>query len=129
MGILAAHPDQALPARSIADRLRAAEGTVAKALQRLVKNGLLRSVRGPRGGFLLAHPPEKITLLAIYEAVEGPYSPSDCLLSAPLCAGDDCVLGTLLKDVNHLLFERFRNTTLDKIGEIFEADRFRIDPR
>jgi len=43
-----------------------------KILQQLVRANVLRSKRGPRGGFFLAHPSENITLLQIIEAVDGP---------------------------------------------------------
>ncbi len=43
-----------------------------KILQQLVRAGVLRSKRGPRGGFLLARPAKKISLLEIVESVEGP---------------------------------------------------------
>lgn len=43
-----------------------------KILQQLVRANVLRSKRGPRGGFFLAHPAEEITLLQIIEAVDGP---------------------------------------------------------
>jgi Rrf2 family protein len=43
-----------------------------KILQQLVRANVLRSKRGPRGGFNLAQPPKKITMLQIIEAVEGP---------------------------------------------------------
>ncbi len=43
-----------------------------KILQQLVKADVLRSKRGPRGGFSLARPAKKITLLQIIEAVDGP---------------------------------------------------------
>ncbi len=43
-----------------------------KILQQLVKTNVLRSKRGPRGGFSLARPAKKITLLNIIEAVDGP---------------------------------------------------------
>jgi Rrf2 family protein len=43
-----------------------------KILQQLVRANVLRSKRGPRGGFSLARPPKKITMLQIVEAVEGP---------------------------------------------------------
>ena len=43
-----------------------------KILQQLVRATVLRSKRGPRGGFWLAKSPKKTTLLQIVEAVEGP---------------------------------------------------------
>ncbi len=45
-----------------------------KIMQQLVRANVLRSKRGPRGGFSLARSPKKITMLEIIEAVEGPLS-------------------------------------------------------
>lgn len=43
-----------------------------KILQQLVRANVLRSKRGPRGGFSLAKAPNKITMLEVIEAVDGP---------------------------------------------------------
>jgi Rrf2 family protein len=43
-----------------------------KILQQLVRANVLRSKRGPRGGFSLAKATNKITMLEIIEAVDGP---------------------------------------------------------
>ena len=43
-----------------------------KILQLLVRANVLRSKRGPRGGFSLSRPTNKINMLEIIEAVEGP---------------------------------------------------------
>ena len=43
-----------------------------KILQQLVRGNILRSKRGPHGGFSLARPAKKITALQIIEAVDGP---------------------------------------------------------
>lgn len=43
-----------------------------KILQQLVRANVLRSKRGPRGGFFLARGADAITLLEIIEAVDGP---------------------------------------------------------
>lgn len=41
-------------------------------MTRLVKQGLVRAVRGQKGGFVLARPPQEITLIDVLEALEGP---------------------------------------------------------
>jgi Rrf2 family protein len=43
-----------------------------KILQQLVRANILRSKRGPRGGFVLGKSVSKITMLEIVEAVDGP---------------------------------------------------------
>jgi Rrf2 family protein len=43
-----------------------------KQLQALVRAGVMTSVSGPRGGFLLARRPENITVLDVVLALEGP---------------------------------------------------------
>ena len=47
-------------------------GYLFKILQQLVRANILRSRRGPRGGFTLARPAKDITILEIIEAVDGP---------------------------------------------------------
>jgi Rrf2 family protein len=65
----------------LANRFEISEAHLAKVLQRLVKAELLRSVRGPRGGFILTRAPESVTLLEVFEAVinEHRCHPSHCL--------------------------------------------------
>src|SRR5438270_8363085 len=43
-----------------------------KCLLRATSAGLLRSVKGPNGGYVLARPPREITVLEIIEGVDGP---------------------------------------------------------
>ena len=54
-----------------------------KILQQMVRAGILRSKRGPRGGFSLAQTPKKITMLKIIEAVDGPMSGQNTMFEAP----------------------------------------------
>lgn len=44
---------------------------LAKILQQLARKGLLRSSKGPTGGFHLRHKPEEITLMHLVEALDG----------------------------------------------------------
>ncbi len=43
-----------------------------KILQQMARANVLRSKRGPRGGFCLARPATKISMLEVIEAVDGP---------------------------------------------------------
>ena len=50
-----------------------------KVMQSLVRAQILRSKRGPGGGFRLARPLSKITMLDVIEAIEGPMNVSVAL--------------------------------------------------
>ena len=58
---------------------------LAKIFQQFSKIGLVRSYRGTGGGFVLGRPPEKITLLEVVEAVEGPIVPNRCVTGDGEC--------------------------------------------
>ena len=58
--------------QSISEKYNIPLEYLLKILQQMVKTNLLRSKRGPRGGFTLARSPKKITLLEVIESVEGP---------------------------------------------------------
>lgn len=58
---------------------------LAKIFQQFSKIGLVKSFRGTGGGFMLGRPPEKITLLEVVEAVEGPIVPNRCVAKIPDC--------------------------------------------
>jgi Rrf2 family protein len=65
------------PDRSVASHVAAGargipERFLLKVLQPLVSAGVLRSIKGPNGGYRLARPPKQITLLEVVEAVDGP---------------------------------------------------------
>jgi Rrf2 family protein len=70
---LAAQPGgRPATARDIAEAQGAPKRFLLRALKALVSAGLLRSLRGPAGGYRLARPAAKITLLEVVEAVDGP---------------------------------------------------------
>lgn len=73
VGYIAKHQEQKIIlSQSISKKYDIPLEYLLKILQQLVKTNVLRSKRGPRGGFSLARPAKKITLLNIIEAVDGP---------------------------------------------------------
>src|SRR5215470_18082890 len=59
---------------------------VAKLFTKLKKAGLVLAAEGVGGGFRLARPPEKITVLQVVEAIEGAKPLFDCQEIRGLCA-------------------------------------------
>ena len=112
MALLASAEPGRLSVREVANRLAASRAHLSKVLQRLARAGLVTSLRGPRGGFSLARPAEDATLLDVYEAIEGPLEDSTCLLGAPVCSGDSCLLGDLVETVNLHVRVRLAGTRL-----------------
>jgi Rrf2 family protein len=120
MALLAAEPARRYPARELAETLCASEAHLAKVLQRLAKRGFVESARGPGGGFRLGADADDVTLLEIYEAIEGPFRPDDCLLGGVLCGGRTCVFGELVRTVNEKVRAYLNETRLGQLADIFE---------
>jgi Rrf2 family protein len=75
VGYIAQHKDKKIIlSQDISKKYNIPLEYLLKILQQLVRAGVLRSKRGPRGGFSLAKPSHKITILQIVEAVDGPIS-------------------------------------------------------
>jgi Rrf2 family protein len=58
---------------------------LGKIAQQLARAGLIEIVQGPKGGFRLVLPPEKVTLLGVIEAVIGEIYLNDCLMRPESC--------------------------------------------
>ena len=117
MALLATDPSRRLTNQEIAEALHASGHHLAKVMQRLAKVGLVDSIRGPQGGFQLGRPAEQVTLLQIYEAIEGPLDEVGCLLGEPICPGKYCVLGEVLQSVHGQIRDYLKNTLLATLSQ------------
>ncbi len=89
----------------ISEKTNSSRFHIAKVMQKLVKDGFLGSHRGPAGGFFLAKKPEDITLLEIYEAIEGKLEVTKCPLNRPTCPFKEC----LFEGVTVQMTKSFKN--------------------
>ncbi len=109
-----------LTVREIAEGLPVSEHHLARVLQRLAKAGLVASVRGPAGGFSLRGDAARITLLDVYEAVEGRLTVPTCLF--PVGEGcASCILDDTLAAANRLVREKLAGTPLSKLTPSFRT--------
>ena len=78
-----------LSAKEIADDQGVSVKYLEALLTALRKAGLVRSVRGAGGGYLLARPPKEITVREIFEVFEGTDGLVPCTENPDLCERSD----------------------------------------
>jgi Rrf2 family protein len=122
--MLLARPATALVrTRDLGERIGASQAHLVKVLQSLARAGLVATERGPRGGARLARPAGEITLLEVYEAVDGPLEASECLLERPICDGSCCLVGKVLYRMNQEVRQHLGRTTLADVWSARKGTR------
>ena len=93
--ILISRSEGLINVNKLAEITNSSKFHISKIMQKLVKDDFLTSQRGPTGGFSLTRTPEEITLLEIYEAIEGKISVSRCPLNRATCPFGRCIFEDL----------------------------------
>jgi Rrf2 family protein len=81
--------EKPLMSRQIARALQVPEPFLAKILQQLSRQGILRSFKGRGGGFVLARPAREVYLAEVVETVEGPSFREGCVLGLDQCSAEN----------------------------------------
>ena len=85
LGRLAGEPGQVLSAREIAEQFGVSLPLLMNVLKQL--SSAVQSIRGARGGYVLARPAEDISLAELIDATEGPARLAPCVGTQ---AKEDC---------------------------------------
>jgi Rrf2 family protein len=104
---------------AIAAALNVPRNYLSKTLHSLARANVLRSGRGPRGGFQLADPPDEISLARVAAPFDD-LSARSCLLGRTSCGWrSPCSAHPRWEQVSNALQAFFRDTTIaDLLGEI-----------
>lgn len=95
---------------------------LSQILQRLVGAGLLRSTRGPTGGYGLSRPPSKITLHDIKAAVDGVGDLEQCAVGLGACSDRmPCPLHNSWQPIRQQIRVYLRETTLEQMAVAMAA--------
>ena len=87
-----------------------------KILQKLGKAKIVKSLKGPKGGFSLAQESQQITLLDVMEAVQGPLVIRPCILDDNACpVRPTCPVSAKLRKLQKSLRESLQKMTLARI--------------
>lgn len=110
--------DALLSARELSERFSIPYKLLARILQKLGADGMIASVKGPRGGYRLADTPENIRLGRVIKAVRGDERIADCLSDDGECAQEDC--GCTIKPIVRVFQDKWvsfvENTTLEEFA-------------
>ena len=97
----------------IANRERIPRQFLEKIVQELIHKGLVRSRRGPRGGYVLARPADKMTFRDVIEAVEGPIALNNCTGEHADCSLiGACGMERIWREGQRRVMDLFERTTI-----------------
>jgi Rrf2 family protein len=78
--------------------------------------GVVKSVRGSKGGYSLAKSPSEICLNDVVEVLEGPINLIECLRDPKACQRSSfCVTRDIWKEVSEAIYRIFHSVTLEEM--------------
>ena len=101
--------------KEIAKTFSISENHLSKVLQKLVKAGYLVSIKGPKGGFKICEGKNNATLMEIYEAIEGKYTPKNCLFASKHLTSCCCIMKPLISSINNTFEDFMNNKRIDDL--------------
>jgi Rrf2 family protein len=114
---LAMHWEQeSISTRAVSNEMHVPYQLACKLMQKLHKAKLIKSIRGPKGGFRLSKNPSRINLLEIIETIQGPVSLNRCLMDVSACTRQrDCQVNKKLAGLQKYLITFLSDTTLNQL--------------
>ena len=80
--------------------------------------GLVRAIRGARGGSILARPPSQIKLIEIIQIMEGSTAPVECVDDSGICSRSDlCITRGVWAEIKEAMDKVLESTTLQDLVE------------
>ena len=112
--LIAQSGDQLINVNKIAEATGASRNHLAKVMQRLVKQGIVSSLRGPNGGFKMKMTAKDVNLYTIYESIEGPIVIEGCPMDRPICPFEKCIMGGIIHKVTNDMKKYLLESTVDQ---------------
>lgn len=109
-------PNERVSTSRIAEVQHIPSSFLAKIISQLSIAGLISTVRGARGGVSLAKPSNKISMLDVVEAIDGPILLNDCTDPSYGCIfGDDCPIHPIWCQTKLDLVKKLKAATFDQL--------------
>ena len=110
--------DEAASVSSIAARQFISENYLERLIAMLKKAGIVNSLRGAQGGYVLARPAKEISVGEVLRALEGDLNPVDCSeIDGSLCEGPDtCVTNFVCKRISDSIKQAVDNLMISELA-------------
>ena len=120
--------EEAVSIQSISARQQISDSYLEQLVRKLKRAGLVNSVRGAQGGYILAKPAEEISVGDVLRALEGSIEAVSCGKEHNAnCLGEDlCVARYVWQKVNKSIQETVDSITISQLVE--ESRRIKKDP-
>ena len=110
--------DEPVPLKDIAQRQQIPLQYLEHLITPLITAGIIRSIRGAKGGIMLAKTPEEIRLNEVIQALEGPIAPTECLNNPGVCGRSAfCVTRDVWDELKKAMEGVLEGTTLQNLVE------------
>lgn len=120
-------PGQMTSIKELTKRLSIPYHFLGKILQDLTYKGLLRSQKGPTGGFALAMPASEITLYHIVDAIDGNDFMNKCVMGFPECTGKNpCAVHEKWGVLRDGIYNMLVNKNIGQIAKEMKKPEFRL---
>ena len=104
--------------KEVAEFINASEHTVGKILQTLVKQDVIKSMKGPNGGFFISKLQKKQPIINIVEAIDGKQAFKSCGLGLSKCSSKHpCPIHKDYKEARDLMEKLFREKNVQNLCE------------
>ncbi|GBE02548.1 HTH-type transcriptional regulator IscR [bacterium BMS3Bbin06] len=117
------YPEAPVNIKLISERQEVSIHYLEQILARLRRAGLIRSVKGPGGGYVLTRKPEEITISDILKELEGPVAITSCMNPEKGCLRVEiCVTHLLWKALGKQIEDFLDTMTLNDLlrGKSFD---------
>lgn len=114
-----------LSLNDVATQINSPAAFTAKILQQLVKNGIVKSAKGPNGGFWIpAEPTLETSMLQVVEAIDGIEIFSRCGLGFQRCDSvHPCAMHYKITDIRDSLFKMLAETKVSELSDSIQSGK------
>jgi len=114
--LASAYPDKAMSVKDVAESQSISPKYLEHIMSALKTAGIVKSVRGLHGGYVLAVPPSACHLSDVYQALEGSPAPVECVDDPRSCAlCEECPTRDTWAEVKEAIMEVLEHTTLQDL--------------